>query len=156
MCYQSKKNNLDKGCVINHKISCMPDTKYSSLSFRTVGGLFRCVFTLFLWHSQAIRPFTNYYRISIQLYIFFDCLLESLPGNTSEDHLESWNHSSNWSQSKHQGQHAPPFPTQLPTGADLPSCTGSILLVGYLHFRYVCLVRPLLFSIFVSNSTVLL
>ncbi|XP_059308708.1 phosphoenolpyruvate carboxylase 4 [Lycium ferocissimum] len=44
-------------------------------------------------------------------------------GNTSEDHLDSWNQSSNWSQSKHQGQHAPPFPTQLPTGADLPSCT---------------------------------
>ncbi|OIT00807.1 PREDICTED: phosphoenolpyruvate carboxylase 4 [Nicotiana attenuata] len=47
-------------------------------------------------------------------------------GNTSEDHLESWNHSSNWSQSKHQGQHAPPFPTQLPTGADLPSCTENV------------------------------
>lgn len=44
-------------------------------------------------------------------------------GNTSDDHLDSWNHSSNWSQSKHQGQHAPPFPTQLPTRADLPSCT---------------------------------
>ncbi|KAJ8564717.1 hypothetical protein K7X08_001177 [Anisodus acutangulus] len=48
---------------------------------------------------------------------------ESRPGNTSDDHVDSWNHSSNWSQSKHQGQHAPPFPTQLPTGADLPSCT---------------------------------
>ncbi|XP_060184100.1 phosphoenolpyruvate carboxylase 4 [Lycium barbarum] len=44
-------------------------------------------------------------------------------GNTSDDHLDSWNQSSNWSQSKHQGQHAPPFPTKLPTGADLPSCT---------------------------------
>ncbi|CAN4125209.1 unnamed protein product [Withania somnifera] len=43
-------------------------------------------------------------------------------GNTSDDHLDSWNHSSNWSQSKHQGHHAP-FPTQLPTRADLPSCT---------------------------------
>ncbi|XP_055802706.1 phosphoenolpyruvate carboxylase 4 [Solanum dulcamara] len=44
-------------------------------------------------------------------------------GNIYDDHLDSWNHSSNWSQSKHQGQHAPPFPTQLPTRADLPSCT---------------------------------
>ncbi|KAL3338501.1 hypothetical protein AABB24_027565 [Solanum stoloniferum] len=45
-------------------------------------------------------------------------------GNTSDNHSDSWNHSSNWSQSKHQGQHAPPFPTQLPTRADLPSCTA--------------------------------
>ncbi|KAF3654009.1 Phosphoenolpyruvate carboxylase 4 [Capsicum annuum] len=44
-------------------------------------------------------------------------------GNNSDNHLDSWNHSPNWSQSKHQGQHAPPFPTQLPTRADLPSCT---------------------------------
>lgn len=45
-------------------------------------------------------------------------------GNTSDNQFDSWNHSSNWNQSKHQGQHAPPFPTQLPTRADLPSCTA--------------------------------
>lgn len=57
--------------------------------------------------------------------MFSDGLSECHSGNTSDDHLDLWNHSSNWSQSKHQGQHAPPFPSQLPTRADLPSCTGS-------------------------------
>ncbi|PHT48085.1 Phosphoenolpyruvate carboxylase 4 [Capsicum baccatum] len=55
--------------------------------------------------------------------MFSDGLSEYCPGNNSDNHLDSWNHSPNWSQSKHQGQHAPPFPTQLPTRADLPSCT---------------------------------
>ncbi|KAL3501634.1 hypothetical protein ACH5RR_036083 [Cinchona calisaya] len=40
-----------------------------------------------------------------------------------EDRHESWNSSQTWNQLKHHGEHAPAFPTQLPTGADLPSCT---------------------------------
>ncbi|CAH9147516.1 unnamed protein product [Cuscuta epithymum] len=40
--------------------------------------------------------------------------------NLQEEHKDNWNQHMSWSQSKHQ---APHFPSQLPTGADLPSCT---------------------------------
>ncbi|CAH9082129.1 unnamed protein product [Cuscuta epithymum] len=40
--------------------------------------------------------------------------------NLQEEHKDNWNQHTSWSQSKHQ---APHFPSQLPTGADLPSCT---------------------------------
>nr|GLL43467.1 phosphoenolpyruvate carboxylase 4-like [Ipomoea trifida] len=43
--------------------------------------------------------------------------------NAPEDHNDNWNQHLSWSQAKHQGHHGPHFPSQLPTGADLPSCT---------------------------------
>ncbi|CDP00553.1 unnamed protein product [Coffea canephora] len=43
--------------------------------------------------------------------------------SSDEDRHESWNSSHNWNQVKHHGEHVPALPTQLPTGADLPSCT---------------------------------
>lgn len=44
--------------------------------------------------------------------------------NSLEDRLESRNVSSSWNQLKHHNEHVPALPTQLPTGADLPSCAG--------------------------------
>ncbi|KAK6133801.1 hypothetical protein DH2020_032512 [Rehmannia glutinosa] len=41
---------------------------------------------------------------------------------SSEDRHESWSQQSNWGQFKNHGSHASPLPTQLPAGADLPSC----------------------------------
>ncbi|KAK2994364.1 hypothetical protein RJ640_017876 [Escallonia rubra] len=41
---------------------------------------------------------------------------------SSEDRHESWNQQ-NWSHSKHHGHSASALPTQLPDGADIPSCT---------------------------------
>ncbi|XP_019054247.1 PREDICTED: phosphoenolpyruvate carboxylase 4-like [Nelumbo nucifera] len=41
----------------------------------------------------------------------------------TEDRNESWNQPPNRSQFKNHNQLAPTFPTQLPVGADLPSCT---------------------------------
>ncbi|VFQ78065.1 unnamed protein product [Cuscuta campestris] len=46
---------------------------------------------------------------------------EILEKEKSPDNLkDNWNQHTSWSQTKH---HAPHFPSQLPTGADLPSCT---------------------------------
>ncbi|VFQ85484.1 unnamed protein product [Cuscuta campestris] len=46
---------------------------------------------------------------------------EILEKENSPDNLkDNWNQHTSWSQTKH---HAPHFPSQLPTGADLPSCT---------------------------------
>ncbi|KAF8389824.1 hypothetical protein HHK36_024343 [Tetracentron sinense] len=42
---------------------------------------------------------------------------------SSEDRHESWSQPLNRNQSKHYSQIAPSLPTQLPAGADLPSCT---------------------------------
>ncbi|KAF8407879.1 hypothetical protein HHK36_007017 [Tetracentron sinense] len=41
----------------------------------------------------------------------------------SEDQHESWSQPLNRNQLKHSNQRAPALPTQLPAGADLPSCT---------------------------------
>ncbi|XP_010262445.1 PREDICTED: phosphoenolpyruvate carboxylase 4-like [Nelumbo nucifera] len=41
----------------------------------------------------------------------------------SEDWNESWNQTLNRNQLKHHNQQVPALPTQLPVGADLPSCT---------------------------------
>ncbi|KAL8549358.1 hypothetical protein ACS0TY_008264 [Phlomoides rotata] len=43
--------------------------------------------------------------------------------NTEEAWHESWSQQSNLSPFKNHNSHAPPLPTQLPAGADLPSCT---------------------------------
>ncbi|XP_073055065.1 phosphoenolpyruvate carboxylase 4 isoform X2 [Primulina eburnea] len=42
--------------------------------------------------------------------------------NSMEDRHDIWNPSSLRNQFKDNSHHAPPLPTQLPTGADLPSC----------------------------------
>ncbi|KAI3452973.1 hypothetical protein Pfo_009636 [Paulownia fortunei] len=42
--------------------------------------------------------------------------------NSLEDRHENWSQQSNWGQFKNHSSHAPPLPTQLPAGADLPSC----------------------------------
>ncbi|KAL6520026.1 Phosphoenolpyruvate carboxylase 4 [Orobanche hederae] len=41
---------------------------------------------------------------------------------SAEDHYENWSQQSNWGQFKNPGTHGSPLPTQLPAGADLPSC----------------------------------
>ncbi|KAL3636128.1 Phosphoenolpyruvate carboxylase 4 [Castilleja foliolosa] len=40
-----------------------------------------------------------------------------------EDRHESWSQQSNWGQYKSNGTHSSPLPTQLPAGADRPSCS---------------------------------
>ena len=48
----------------------------------------------------------------------------------SEDwHHESWDQQVERSHSKHYNQQTLALPTQLPVGADLPSCTGMPLLM---------------------------
>ncbi|KAL2546335.1 Phosphoenolpyruvate carboxylase 4 [Forsythia ovata] len=74
--------------------------------------------------------------MAIELYIReIDNLRFELSMNQCNDHLStlaheilekeksSENHHESWNQLKHHSHHAPPFPTQLPAGADLPSCT---------------------------------
>ncbi|CAI9096316.1 OLC1v1032421C1 [Oldenlandia corymbosa var. corymbosa] len=43
--------------------------------------------------------------------------------SSSEDLHDSWHQTQSWNQSKHYSDHAMPLPTQLPRGADLPSCS---------------------------------
>ncbi|KAL2455270.1 Phosphoenolpyruvate carboxylase 4 [Abeliophyllum distichum] len=49
--------------------------------------------------------------------------LSTLAHEILEKEKSSENQHENWNQLKHHSHHAPPFPTQLPAGADLPSCT---------------------------------
>ncbi|KAL6543748.1 Phosphoenolpyruvate carboxylase 4 [Orobanche gracilis] len=42
---------------------------------------------------------------------------------SADDHYENWSQQSNWNQFKNPGTLGSPLPTQLPAGADLPSCT---------------------------------
>ncbi|XP_022881907.1 phosphoenolpyruvate carboxylase 4-like isoform X1 [Olea europaea var. sylvestris] len=49
--------------------------------------------------------------------------LSRLAHEILEKEMSSENQHSTWNQLKHHSHHAPPFPSQLPAGADLPSCT---------------------------------
>ncbi|CAA2974554.1 phosphoenolpyruvate carboxylase 4 [Olea europaea subsp. europaea] len=76
---------------------------------------------LYIREVDSLRFELSMNQCSVQLSRLAHQILEK--EKSSEDRHENWNGPSNQNQSKHHGQHAPPLPTQLPTGAYLPSCT---------------------------------
>ncbi|KAL2559067.1 Phosphoenolpyruvate carboxylase 4 [Forsythia ovata] len=76
---------------------------------------------LYIREVDSLRFELSMNQCSVQLSQLTHQILEK--EKSSEDRHESWNPPSNWNQIKHHGQYAPPLPTQLPTGAALPSCT---------------------------------